>query len=492
MTNIIIIILLIILIAMCAIIIMKLSGKNQNQNQNTNEILEKNFSQIKQDISSSGNENMRYIGEIVSGNQKNLNDLITGQLKNIGENLTEKQNTSMEMFTRMNNVTEQHFSSFTADTEQKLNNIKNALEKRISEIQSENSNQLKIISSSLDEKQNLSLDAFTKMNSLTEQRFSSFTTDTEQKLNNIRISVQKGLADIQSDTNNRLNQIQGVVEEKLQKTLDSKVSQAFSTVSSRLEQVYKELGEVQSIASGVTDLKKILSNVKTRGIFGELQLRNILKETLTPSQYLENVRIKSGFVEFAVIIPAENDEHILLPIDSKFPNDTYSNLSDALEKGSKSEIEDARKALVTRLKSEGKDISSKYINPPETTDFAVMFLPSEGLYAEAVNLNMVEILQREYHVALAGPSTMTALLNSLRMGFQSMAIRKQSDNVWKVLNDVKKEFEKFSDALENAQKKINTASSELETLVGTRTRMLRRQLQNVTELDNFKNNNDGE
>ncbi|MDY4414761.1 MAG: DNA recombination protein RmuC, partial [Ruminococcus sp.] len=149
------------------------------------------------------------------------------------------------------------------------------------------------------------------------------------------------------------------------------------------------------------------------------------------------------------------------------------------------------KALVTRLKSEGKDISSKYINPPETTDFAVMFLPSEGLYAEAVNLNMVEILQREYHVALAGPSTMTALLNSLRMGFQSMAIRKQSDNVWKVLNDVKKEFEKFSDALENAQKKINTASSELETLVGTRTRMLRRQLQNVTELDNSNNNQNG-
>lgn len=489
MTNIIIIILLIILIAMCAIIIMKLSGKNQNQN--TDELLEKNFSQIKQDISASGNENMRCIGEIVSGNQKNLNDAITNQLKSIGENLTEKQNTSMEMFTRMNNITEQHFSTFTADTEQKLNNIKNALEKRISEIQSDNSNQLKIISSSLDEKQNLSLEAFTKMNSLTEQRFSTFTADTEQKLNNIRNSVQKGLTDIQSDTNSRLNQIQGVVEEKLQKTLDSKVSQAFSTVSLRLEQVYKELGEVQSIASGVTDLKKILSNVKTRGIFGELQLRNILKETLTPSQYIENAKIKSGFVEFAIIIPAENDEHILMPIDSKFPNDTYSSLSDALEKGDKSEIDNARKALVTRLKSEGKDISSKYINPPETTDFAVMFLASEGLYAEAVNLNMVEILQREYHVALAGPSTLTALLNSLRMGFQSMAIRKQSDNVWKVLNDVKKEFEKFSDALESTQKKINTASSELETLVGTRTRMLRRQLQNVTELDNSNNNQNG-
>lgn len=489
MTNIIIIILLIILIAMCTIIIMKLSKGNENSK--TDELLEKNFSQLKQDISASGSQNISSLGEIVSGNQKNLNDLITGQLKNIGENLTEKQNASMEMFTRMNNVTEQHFNSFTADTEQKLNNIRNAVEKRISEIQSDNSNQLKIISSSLDEKQNASLEAFTKMNSLTEQRFSSFTADTEQKLNNIRISVQKGLADIQSDTNNRLNQIQGVVEEKLQKTLDSKVSQAFSTVSSRLEQVYKELGEVQSIASGVTDLKKILSNVKTRGIFGELQLRNILKETLAPSQYIENAKIKSGFVEFAIVIPAENDEHILLPIDSKFPNDTYSNLSDALEKGSKSEIEDARKALVTRLKSEGKDISTKYINPPETTDFAVMFLPSESLYAEAINLNMVEILQREYHVALAGPSTMTAMLNSLRMGFQSMAIRKQSDNVWKVLNDVKKEFEKFSDALENAQKKINTASSELETLVGTRTRMLRKQLQNVTELDNSNNNQNG-
>lgn len=424
MANIIIIILLIILIVMCAIIIMKLSGKNENSE--TDKLIKDNFNQIKQDISASGSENIRSFGEIVSGNQKNLNDVITNQLKNIGENLTEKQNTSIEMFTRMN--------------------------------------------------------------TMTEQRFSSFTSDTEQKLNGIRISVQKGLSDIQSDTNNRLNQIQGIVEEKLQKTLDSKVSQAFSTVNERLEQVYKELGEVQSIATGVTDLKKVLSNVKTRGIFGELQLRNILRETLTQSQYIENAKIKSGFVEFAVIIPAEDDEHILLPIDSKFPNDTYTALSDALEKGSKEDIETARKNLITRLKAEGKDISTKYINPPETTDFAIMFLPSESLYAEAVNLNMIEILQREYHVALAGPSTMTALLNSLRMGFQSMAIRKQSDNVWKVLNDVKKEFEKFSDALENAQKKINTASSELESLVGTRTRMLKKQLQNVIEPDNNSDN----
>lgn len=421
MTDIIIIILL---VAVIILLLMLISKKSDSQ---INTFLEKQYNNLRKDISSSNHDNIRSFGEIVSGNQKNLNDIISSQLKIISDNLDEKQNTSLTMFTRMN--------------------------------------------------------------SLTEQRFNTFTADTEKKLENIKLSVQNGLSDIQADTDARLNQIQDIVEEKLQKTLDTKISRSFSDVSMRLEKVYKELGEVQSIASGVSDLKKILTNVKSRGILGELQLRNILQETLSPSQYIENARIKSGFVEFAVIIPAENDEHILLPVDSKFPADTYMHFRDALENGDKSEITETRKNLIARFKSEAKDIYSKYINPPETTDFAVMFLPFEGLYAEAVNCGMIEALQRDYHITVAGPSTMTALLNSLRMGFQSMAIQKQSDNVWKVLSEVKKEFEKFADALENTQKKLNTAGSELENLVGTRTRMLRRQLQNVAESDNNNHNN---
>ncbi len=407
--SIIIIILLIILIIMCLYIIKKISQSN-------NDFLEKQYNNLKHDISSSNHENLRSFGEIVSGNQKNLNEIISTQLKIISDNLDEKQNTSLTMFTRMNSMTEQHLDSFVSDTEKKLENIK--------------------------------------------------------------LSVEKELYEIRNTVDNRL-----------QKTLDTKVSQAFSDINIRLEKVYKELGKVQNIASGVDDLKKVLSNVKSRGILGELQLKNILQEILSPTQYIENAKIKSGFVEFAVIIPAENDDNIILPIDSKFPADTYMHLRDAIENGNSTEIAEAKKNLKIRLKSEAKDISSKYINPPETTDFAVMFLPFEGLYAEAVNCGMIEILQHEYHVAVAGPSTMTALLNSLRMGFQSMAIQKQSDNVWKVLSEVKREFEKFADALENTQKKINNAGSELENLVGTRTRMLRRQLQNVAEPDNNINNN---
>lgn len=389
--------------------------------------LEKQYKAIKQEIDSSGHKNVHSFGEIISLNQKSMNDLIAHQLETIDRNLMDKQNTSLEIFS--------------------------------------------------------------KMNSQTEQRFNSFALENEQKLDNIRRSVELKLSAIQDDNNARLNQIQGIVDQKLQKTLDDKVSQAFALVNQRLEQVYLGLGEMQSIASGVGDLKKILSNVKSRGILGELQLGAILQEILAPSQYIENAKIKSGFVEFAVKIPTENDDVILLPIDSKFPGDTYMHLKNAVENGNIDEIDNARKNLIARFKSEAKDICTKYINPPETTDFAVMFLPFEGLYAEAVNLGMIETLQRDYHIIIAGPSTMSALLNSLRIGFQSMAIQKQSDNVWYVLNEVKKEFDKFADALEKTQTKLESANSELEKLVGTRTKLMRKQLEKVVEIDNKSNQN---
>lgn len=240
---------------------------------------------------------------------------------------------------------------------------------------------------------------------------------------------------------------------------------------------------MQSLASGVGDLKKVLTNVKSRGILGEVQLGAILQDILSPSQYEVNAKIKSGFVEFAVKIPTENGDTVLLPIDSKFPGDAYANFRDAYESGVAADIDAARKTLMNTLKSEANDICSKYINPPDTTDFAIMFIPFEGLYAEAVNFGMIELLQRTYRVNIAGPSTMAALLNSLQMSFRSMAIRKSSDNVWRVLGEVRTEFDKFTDALEKTQQRIETANDELNKLVGVRTRQMQKQLRKVAEYD---------
>lgn len=315
-----------------------------------------------------------------------------------------------------------------------------------------------------------------------EKRFQTFSLENEQKLDNIRKTVSTQLSYIQEDNNKKLDEMRKTVDEKLQKTLESTMQQSFGLVNERLEQVYKGLGEMQNLATGVGDLKKVLSNVKTRGILGEIQLGAILKEILAPEQYEENVVTKSKGserVEFAVKLPAEDDGFIYLPIDSKFPADTYMALQNAYESGDSAQVEAAAKLLLTTLKKEAKDIHDKYIECPGTTEFAIMFLPTEGLYCEAVNRGMIEALQREYKVNLAGPSTMAALLNSLQMGFKTLAIQKQSAEVWKVLGSVKTEFEKFGDVIDATQKRLEQANSELDKLVGVRTRAINRHLKAV-------------
>ena len=325
-----------------------------------------------------------------------------------------------------------------------------------------------------------------------EERFKTFALENEQKLDIIRGTVEKRLAYMQEDNNRKLDEMRQTVDEKLQKTLEDKMNQSFALVNERLEQVYKGLGEMRTLAVGVGDLKKVLSNVKTRGILGEIQLGSILKEILAPEQFDENVATKpksSERVEFAVKLPAEDDGFIYLPIDSKFPGDTYAALQDAYDTGSKEAVDSAAKALLTTLKKEAKDIRDKYISPPETTDFAIMFLPTEGLYAEAVNRGMVELLQREYKVNIAGPSTMAALLNSLQMGFKTLAVQKRSAEVWNILGAVKTEFEKFNDVITMTQQRLDQANSELDKLVGTRTRMICKKLSsveaNTTPLESF-------
>ena len=318
-----------------------------------------------------------------------------------------------------------------------------------------------------------------------ERRLHGFTAETTQNLENIRVTVDQNLRAMQADNNKKLDDMRQIVDEKLQKTLSDRMNQSFQLVNERLEQVYKGLGEMQTLAQGVGDLKKVLTNVKTRGIVGEIQLGAILEDILAPEQYATNVATRPGsrnVVEYAVKLPVEDGGHVWLPIDSKFPGDTYGALRDAYETGSREQIDACVKQLIATLKAEAKDIRDKYLEPPYTTEFGILFLPFEGLYAEAVNRGMVEVLQRDYHVNLAGPSTMAALLNSLQMSFRTIAIQKRSGEVWQVLGAVKTEFDKFEACLTQTQNRLDQASRELDKLVGTRTRAIQRRLRGVTEL----------
>ncbi len=303
-----------------------------------------------------------------------------------------------------------------------------------------------------------------------------------QKLESLRTTMETNLNNIRQDNNKQLEQMRKTVDDKLQETLDNKLSQSFKTVSLQLENVYKGLGEMKNLATGVGDLKRVLSNVKTKGILGEIQLSSIITDVLNSSQYEENISTvpdSSEKVEFAIKLPSTDDGFIYLPVDSKFPTQDYLAIQTALENGDKEEIEKARKQLAATLKTQAKTIRDKYISVPATTDFAIMFLPTEGLYSEACNLNMLEILQRQYKVTITGPSTLAALLNSLQMGFKTLAIQKRSSEVWNLLGSVKTEFEKFEGVLTNAQQYIQKTSDELDTLVGTRTRAINRHLKNI-------------
>lgn len=368
----------------------------------------------------------------------------------------------------------------------KNNNIDDAIYDASKKLNQDTVNSVKLMSDMINQNQvNMAENQKFQLQQM-ENRLKTFSMENEQKLENIRSTVEKKLTYMQEDNNKQLENIRTTVDEKLQNTLENKLNKSFETVSKQLQQVYKGLGEMQNLAVGVGDLKKVLSNVKTRGILGEIQLSAILKEILSPEQYEENVATKKGsrnVVEFAIKLPADDDSFVYLPIDSKFPGDTYAKLVDAMNSGNKEEIEVCSKNLLRTIKSEAKDIHDKYISPPNTTEFAIMFLPFEGLYAEVVNRGMVEVLQREYKVNVAGPSTMGALLNSLQLGFKTLAVQKRSAEVWQILNDVKREFDTFADVLEKTQARLNQANTELDKLVGVRTRKIQSQLSKVQKLE---------
>ena len=322
-----------------------------------------------------------------------------------------------------------------------------------------------------------------QLNTLVDTRLMQFSTDNEK----LTKTVEGKLSEIRTDNEKRLEQMRQTVEEKLQSTLENRLSKSFSQVGEQLESVYKQLGEMQTLAQGVGNLEKVLTNVKTRGMWGELQAERILQEILLPEQYLKNVVTKRSSrdpVEFAVRLPGTTEgEYVLLPIDSKFPREDYERLCDATQAGDAELAKTLRKALESRVLKEAKDIRDKYIDVPNTTDFAILFLPIEGLYAEILSIpGLQERIQHEHHVMISGPTTLASLLNSLQMGFRTLAIEKKSSEVWHVLGEVKTEYAKFGTVLEAVKKKLQYASSEIENAF-TRHRAMGRKLRDVEAIE---------
>lgn len=326
----------------------------------------------------------------------------------------------------------------------------------------------------------------TNLTTINETKLENTRKNMEEKLENIRKTMEVSLTNLQKDNNEKLEKMRVTVDEKLQGTLEKRLGESFKIVNDRLESVYKGLGEMQNLAQGVGDLKKVFTNVKSRGFWGEIQLGNILEQFLTKEQYECNVKTKpksNDLVEFAIKLPGRNDnEFVWLPVDSKFPIEDYSRLVDAEDLGDSSLVLESRKKLENSIKSFAKDISDKYIEPPFTTDFGIMFLPTESLYCEVLrNTGLCEFISQKYRIVVSGPTTFVALLNSLQMGFRTLAIEKRTSEVWQLLGVVKTEFAKFGDILDKTNKKLLEISSTME-LASKKSRTIERKLKKVEAL----------
>lgn len=335
-----------------------------------------------------------------------------------------------------------------------------------------------------------------RLNEILKERFtalnekqSQLNLDAEKRIKEVRDVVEKQLKELREDNSKQLAEVNKTVNEKLQKTLNDRLSQSFEAVGKQLQSVQEGLGEMKTLANDVGGLKKVLSNVKMRGSLGEVQLAMLLENILAPDQYEANVKTKKGSdanVEFAIKLPGKDDVNskVWIPIDAKFPKDVYQHLQDAYEQGNPLEVEKAQKTLEGTLKKMAKDIRDKYLDPPQTTDFGILFLPFEGIYAEVVrNAALLEVLQKEYKIIVTGPTTLAAILNSLQMGFKTLAIQKRSSEVWSVLSEVKKEFQNFGGIMQKAQKNIQTGLNQLDDVMGVRTRAIERKLKSVSSLE---------
>ncbi len=363
-------------------------------------------------------------------------------------------------------------------------------EQKLRKEQSERMNEtislsMQMVSDNLSQNQTQTRETTAAQLSQFESRIQALESANARAMSELRGNFTQQMEMLRVQNDKRLNEIRKTVDETLTEQLETRMNESFQRVTKSLEAVYQGLGEMKTLAADVGGLKRVLSNVKLRGTLGEIQLGSILAEILAPEQYAENVETVAGSgkrVEFAVKLPTEDGHAVWLPIDSKFPADCYAQLLDAQESGDRAAVEAASAAMKQRLMSFAKDIREKYLHEPETTAFGILFLPFEGLYSEVVSSGITEQMQRKYSVNVAGPSTMAALLNALYMGFRTLAIQKQSDQVWEILGGVKTEFERFEDALNGTKKKLDAAGRELDQLVGVRTRAINKQLANVQRL----------
>ena len=412
-----------------------------------------------------------------------VNNSVVKNIAMLGDNLRGSQETQQK-------AANEKLSKLESDFGKISENILNSLE------QSCRSNSESIEKLRADNQQSLD-----KINATVNEKLSKLEGDfgkiSENILNSLeqsRRSNSESIEKLRADNRQSLDKINETVNEKLQKTLNDRFTQSFSAVSKQLEQVHQGLGEMKTVASGVSDLKNVLSNVKTRGTLGEIQLGAILEQILAPEQFSSQQSVKpnsSEKVDFVIKLPgAEKNEFVYLPIDSKFPMDRFSDLLSAYESGNPEQIKAKKALLESEIKHEAKSIRDKYIVPPQTTNFAIMFLPSEGLYAEVINMGLVEVLQNSFQVNIAGPSTMAAMLNSLQMGFRTLAIQKKTGEVWKILGAAKKEFETFGKVFESARNNLRKADNDLEKLIGVRSRAINRSLRSVEQLDVSENSQD--
>ncbi|TCT16796.1 DNA recombination protein RmuC [Natranaerovirga pectinivora] len=468
-------------------------NSQSNNDQQTILYLDKELSRLENSFKNEFNRNRDEIHRNGLESRTELSNSLKGFQESVLQRMMEIANLQKGQLDTFSN----QLTSLTRMNEEKLEKMSQIIEARLTNVQEQINNNAKEnreeVSKSLKSFEEIFTSDINKFSELQNQKFSELSNKqnelidkTEAKLDKMREIVEGKLTSLQADNNKQLEKMRETVDEKLHKTLETRLGQSFKMVSDKLEQVHKGLGEMQSLANGVGDLKKVLSNVKTKGVLGEYQLENILEQILTQEQYGKNVKTKEGsnaIVEFAVKLPGRHDNNkaVWLPMDSKFPTEAYHLLIDAYDQGNTVLIEETKKQLANTIKTFAKDIRDKYIDPPNTTDFGIMFLPFEGLYAEVLRLGLFETLQREYKIIITGPTTISALLNSLQMGFKTLAIEKRSSEVWQVLGAVKAEFSKFGEVLEKTQKKLNEASSVIEK-AGVRTRAIERKLRDVEEL----------
>lgn len=437
------------------------------------------FEDFKRNLKEDLSETRKESRELNTESRKEINELF----KNLQDTLLSRVSDSIHIQRAEFDKFSKSLANFSDKMQQHFTTFRDTQAKDSKESRDELSKNL----GRFEEKLGKSLNEFSKQ---MRNNFGDLNQQSKNSQKELKDTVEKQMNNIRTDNTTQLNEMRRTVDEKLQTTLEKRLGESFKQVSDRLEQVHKGLGEMQALAIGVGDLKKVLSNVKTRGIMGEYQLGNILEQILTPEQYAQNVATKKGSqanVEYAVKLPGKSsDQEVWLPIDSKFPLESYNALIDAFELGDKTVIEQAQKLLLKTIEGFAKDISSKYLDPPNTTDFGIMFLPVEGLYAEVLrHPGIFDRLQRTYHITVTGPTTLSALLSSLQMGFRTLAVQKRSSEVWKVLEEVKTEFGKFSSTLEKVHRQIHTAAGTLDTLANTRARAMERKLKNVENLESL-------